>query len=306
VIDVPEHAGRLGAAGDRDPLRVPTAEAWRALSPQQREEVQVAINEALTVPAELMSEGQPHRRAKSRAIDALGLHFRTIGRAVYLAEELAVLYPGERGFAPDILAVLDVEQTEDDERLAWVVADEGKGPDLVLEVLHRGDRAKDLVENVERYARLGIPEYFVYDRARQQIHGWLLRPGAARYERQVPQRGHYRSNVLGLDLAILDDNLQFLSGEATLPLSTDLIGRLQDLQKSLESRAEQAQARADQALAGGLREGLLAVLDVRGIPCPDEARARLEACAEPAVLRHLLARAATAVRVDEVFEPTDR
>src|SRR5262245_36984624 len=43
--------------------------------------------------------------------------------------------------------------------LAWVVAEEGKGLDFVLEVLHKGDRNKDLVENVERYAQLGIPEY---------------------------------------------------------------------------------------------------------------------------------------------------
>jgi Uma2 family endonuclease len=75
-----------------------------------------------------------------------------------------------------VLAVLDVPQPEDDERMAWVVADEGKGLDLVLEVLHHADRNKDLVENVERYARLGIPEYFVYDRARQRIHGHRRSP----------------------------------------------------------------------------------------------------------------------------------
>jgi hypothetical protein len=207
--------------------------------------------------------------------------------------------------------VVGIAQPAADERLSWVVVDEGKGPDFVLEVLHKGDRDKDLVQNVERYAQLGIPEYFVYDRLRQQIHGFSLRPGASRYERQVPQRGHYRSSVLGVDLAILDDNLRFLSGEATLPLSADLIDRLQDIQKSLEAKAEQAQAQAEQAQASadealaGLREGLLTLLDVRAISCPDEARARVEACAEPAMLRQWLARAKTAARVEEVFEPTE-
>ncbi len=301
---------------------VPSVEAWRAMTPAERLRVQVEINAALTVPAELMSEGQPHTRTKSRALDALGLHFKTIGRTVYLAEELAVLYPGKKPFSPDILAVLDVEPSEDDERMAWVVADEGKGPDLVLEVLHRGDRNKDLVQNVERYAQLGITEYFVYDRARQQIHGYRLpEPSASRYLRIVPQLGHYRSGVLGLDLAIIDSNLRFLSGEAALPVSADLIERLQGMMESLEEKAEQAQAQAEQAQAqaeqaqsqieqaqsqaeqalAGLREGLLAMLDVRGIPSSEETRARVESCADAALLRRWSQRARTVSRAEEIF-----
>ena len=114
----------------------PSLDAWRAMSPEAREAFVIAMNAALTDAAQLMSEGQPHKRAKSRAMDLLGLHFKAKGRTVYLAEELSVLYPGERGFAPDVLAVLDVPQAEEDERLAWVVADEGRGLDAVLEVLH--------------------------------------------------------------------------------------------------------------------------------------------------------------------------
>jgi hypothetical protein len=30
----------------------------------------------------------------------LGLHFKTLGRVVYLAEEMAVMYPGEGGLLP--------------------------------------------------------------------------------------------------------------------------------------------------------------------------------------------------------------
>jgi hypothetical protein len=261
--------------------------------------LQVEINAALTASADVMGQGQPPRKAVSSAIDALGLHFKAIGRTVYLADDLAVLYPGEKPFSPDILVVLDVEQPEDDERLTWAVADEGKGPDLVIEVVHKGDRDKDLVANVERYAHLGIPEYFVYDRLRQQIHGYrLIGPGAARYQQIVPQLRHYRSGVLGLDLAIINDKLRFLSGEALLPVSADLIGRLQGMIKNLEVKAHQTQA--DQALVG-LREGLLVILDMREIPCPDEARARIEACVEPSTLRRWLARAKTATSVEEVF-----
>jgi Uma2 family endonuclease len=301
---------------------VPTVEAWRAMTPDERMRFQVEANAALSIPADLMSEGQPHKKAKSRTVDALGLHFKTIGRAVYLAEELSVLYPGDKPFCPDILAVLDVEQPEDDERMAWVVADEGKGIDLVIEVLHRGDRDKDLVENVERYARLGISEYFVYDRLRQQVHGFRLPAhDAGRYQRIMPQLGHHRSSVLGLDLAIIGDTLRFLSGEATLPVSADVISRLQGMVANLEAKADQTQVQLDQAqvqrdqaqvqrdqaqvqrdqAVHGIREALLVILDVRGIPCPDDARAQIQSCNEPATLRRWLLRSRTAGSVEEVF-----
>lgn len=137
----------------------PSVEEWRTMTPEARERFLVEVNTALS-NASLMSEGQPHKRAKSRAADMLGLHFKKMGRLVYVAEELSVVYPGEAAFSPDVLAVLGIEQPGDDPRMAWVVADEGKGLDFVLEVLDRGDRRKDLVENVERYARIGIPEDF--------------------------------------------------------------------------------------------------------------------------------------------------
>jgi Uma2 family endonuclease len=229
---------------------VPAEEVWRGMSPAAQRAFVIAMNEALTEEALLMAEGAPHRKAKSRAMDLLGRHFEAKGRTVYLAEEMAVLYPGERGFAPDVFAVLDVPQPEDDERLAWVVADEGRGPDVVLEVLHNGDRNKDLVTNVERYARLGIPEYFVYDRARQRVTGYRLSAtGARRYERVVPQAGRIPSRLLGIDLAVQGGRLSFFDGMAELFSSDDLIKRLSAMLDSLEARAEAEQARADAAQA---------------------------------------------------------
>ena len=286
----------------------PTAEAWRALSPDARERLLVEILEALSDPRSLMAEGRPHKRAKSRALDLLGLHFKAMGRVVYLAEEMAVVYPGEEVFSPDVLAVLDVPQPEDDPRMAWVVADEGRGLDFVLEVLHHGDRDKDLVENVERYARLGIPEYFIYDRARQQVHGYrLAAPGAKRYQRIVPQSGRYRSNVLGIDMAIAGGTLRFFQGMAELFGSADLIGRLTGIVEELEAKAQQAEAKAEKAetraqqAVAGLREGILAVLEARGISCSDDAGAALLACDDPATLQRWLSRAKMASSTADVF-----
>jgi hypothetical protein len=190
-----------------------------------------------------------------------------------------------------VFAVLDVPQPDDDPRLAWVVVDEHKGLDFVLEVLHRGNRNKDLVMNVERYARLGIPEYFIYDRARQQIHGYrLIAPDARRYQRIVPQAGRYGSVVLGLDLVIQGGSLRLYYGIGELIGSDDLIGRLTGMVEDLEAKAEAAEAKIEQALAG-MRVAVLAVLGARGIECPDEARARVMSCDDPATLQRWLMRA---------------
>ena len=299
----------------RAPLpTVPTVEAWRAMTPEQQLRFQLQVLDALSDPVAAMSEGRPHKKAKSRALDALNLHFRTTGRAVYLAEEMAVLYPGEKPFTPDLLAVLDVVEPEDDPRMSWVVADEGKGLDLVIEVLHKGDRDKDLVDNVERYAHLGIPEYFVYDRDRQQIHGFrLAAPGAGRYQRLVPQLGHYRSSVLGLDLAIIGDTLRFLAGEAELPGSGELIRRLQGMMESLGAKAEEAQTQAetartqaDEARADTRARDVLTVLRVRGIPVPDDARAQILAERDAGRLERWLESAIAAGSLSEVLGDPSR
>jgi Uma2 family endonuclease len=272
----------------------PSLDAWRAMTPRAREGFLVAMNEALTEAAELMGEGRPHKQAKSRAIDLLGLHFKAKGRTVYLAEELSVLYPGERAFAPDVLAVVDVPQPEDDERLAWVVADEGRGIDVALEVLHRGDREKDLIDNVDRYARLGIPEYFVYDREKQRVHGYRLATAdARRYDRVVPQAGRIASRILGVDLAVQHGRLRFFDGMAELFGSDDLIHRLTDMVESLESKAEAEQARAEAAL-GGLRGAILGAYAARFGASTDALRRALDACEDPALLQAALLATVTA------------
>lgn len=287
----------------------PTLEAWRAMSPAARHAFLLEVLDSLSDPRDLMTEGRPHKKAKTRALDLLGLHFKAMGRVVYLAEEMAVVYPGEVSFSPDVLAVVDVPQPDDDERLAWVVADEGRGLDVVLEVLHHGDRNKDLVRNVERYARLGIPEYFVYDRAQQRIHGFrLVAPGARRYQRIVPQAGRYSSVVLGLDLAVQEGTLRFFQGMAELFGTDNLIERLTGMVGSLEakaeaeaSRAEHEAAKADAAIAG-LRAGVLASFEARFGECPEDLRRRVAACEDPATLQRWLLATLTAATPDALDE----
>lgn len=126
-------------------------------------------------------------------------------------------------FAPDLVAVLDAGKPPDTELPAWVVADEGRGLDFALEVHYTGDRHKDLVENVALYARLGIPEYFFFDRRDMRLYGWELPDRNARtYRRKMPQGGRFASLVLGLEIALVEGKLKFMLGTADVPDAADL------------------------------------------------------------------------------------
>jgi Uma2 family endonuclease len=136
--------------------------------------------------------------------------------------ELPVYYPGEQRFAPDLLVVLDAGKHERDK---WLVSYERKGLDWVMEVHVGGDRKKDAEYNVERYARLGIPEYFIYDRSREELLVYRLpTPTASRYERQQARQGWYKSHVLGLEFEVVEDTLQLRAGNSLLLDSTEELG----------------------------------------------------------------------------------
>lgn len=235
------------------------------MTQDQRDAFCQEVIDALNSAPEAMSEGRPHRRAASAALDALWLHFKSTGRQIYVADDLAVLYPGEPSFASDLLAVLDVPQPDpdEDERMAWVVADEGKGPDFVLEVLHRGDRHKDLVRNVQTYAALGIQEYFIFDRAHFKLYGYRLPRGGTRYQELRPRLGRISSQVLGLDLALTDRRLRFFAGMGELVNSDEFIALLSKMMNGVEARAQQAEERAEREAEQARREAEQAHAEAR-------------------------------------------
>ncbi len=81
--------------------------------------------------------------------------------------------------------------------------------------------------------------------------------------------------------------------------STDLIDRLQIITTSLEAKADEAAARAAQAVEV-IRRGIGAVLASRGLACSEEERARIAACDDPEILQGWLLAAATATTVASI------
>ena len=222
----------------------PSAEEWSALSPTERAGVVAALPGEVTYDEMAMPEGDRHFQAKVRALDALRGFFRRQRRRGYLAAEMPTYYPAEPLFAPDLFAVLDADDTKRDK---WVVSAEGKGLDWVLEVHVGGDRKKDAERNVARYARLGIPEYFLYDRARNQLLAYRLSPGGTTYTPIVPQHGRYESRVLGLEVEVTRDRLRFFAGTAMLLESEELIARLEQMLDEVQQRAEEEARRREEA-----------------------------------------------------------
>jgi Uma2 family endonuclease len=225
----------------------PSQEEWDALSPEERAKVYEALPGEVTDAEIAMPEGDRHFKAKTRPVSALRGYFARQGRRIYVANELPVYYPAEPRFAPDLVVVFDVE---DRERNKYVVSAEGKGLDWVLEVHDGGDRKKDAERNVERYARVGIPEYFLYDAGREQLSAFRLPGSGARaYERIEPVNGCVPSAVLGLDVQIEAGRLRFLAGTAVLLESEELITRLENLVREAERRAERLEAELEQVRA---------------------------------------------------------
>jgi Uma2 family endonuclease len=243
--------------------RSPSQEQWDRMPVEERARV-VAMLPA-EVPWELQPpEGDPHWDAKAKTRTTLDDFFGRMGRRIYISSELGVFYPNEPRFSPDILAVLDVEPRP---RTKWTVVDEGKGLDLVIEVYFAGDKAKDYEVNVARYARLGITEYFIFDRGQLNLRGYRLQPASEgrgtkprTYQPILPQGGLYSSQVLGLELRVEGERLRFYAGTAAvldaseriekLALTLDdVVARKEEAERRASAEAERANAEAERANA---------------------------------------------------------
>jgi Uma2 family endonuclease len=286
---------------------VPSAEEWAALPEAGREQVEERIIDAFADYREAMSEGTPHSRPKINAYKDLFDHFGRTGRKVFLATELAVLYPGEPAIVPDLLAVTDVPDPER-ERNSWRVLDEGRGIDVVIEFRNLGKKHKDLVDNVKDYARLGIAEYFSFDHRTQRLRGWRLPGAGARvYTPIVPQGGSFASRVLDLELGVADRRVRFYKDLAQIPSSEELVGRLQRLTDAYQDQLEAVERERKEAVEqletahASMVEALLRRLAERGLTPSDAERRELLACEDFGRILRWLDQASSVATVAELL-----
>ena len=161
------------------------------------------------------SDGQPmaetdlHATCMVYVASALRWWFRKHGRDdVYVGSNNFLYY--ERGnpravVSPDVYVVVGAPSGLRDTYMLW---NEPKGPDFVLEVTSASTRGNDERRKRDVYAALGVREYFLYDPRAEwlapPLQGWRLQDGEYRAVPAVTvlsNRGVVvTSEVLGLEL----------------------------------------------------------------------------------------------------------
>jgi Uma2 family endonuclease len=147
---------------------------------------------------------------------------------------------------PDFFAVLDVPKRE---RKSWVVWEEGKGPDVVIELLSESTAARDKGEKKDVYQNcLRVPEYFWFDPFSAEWAGFALREGV--YESIIEDaQGRLVSQRLGLALVRWEGVYQEVSTRwlRWATLAGTLLPTPQEVAEQEQRRADAAQQRADAA-----------------------------------------------------------
>ncbi len=158
-------------------------------------------------------DGEPmetfrHKKQMDLLLDSIEEAFFREGRRDFFAGGNMFLYFSEtqsrrndfRG--PDVFVVLDTEWRD---RRSWVVWEEdGRTPDVVIEITSDSTRSEDYGRKKDVYARiLRVPAYYVFDPFTGRLDGFRLDPTARRYEPILPDaRSLLPCAPLGLSLGV--------------------------------------------------------------------------------------------------------
>ena len=229
----------------------------------------VVTSESIDYPS---SDGLPMAESEFQfwpilyAGSALAHHYRTRDD-VYVVGNLLLYYepaaPGQpaKSVSPDLMVVIGAPKHLRPSYLIW---EEPKAPDFVLEMASRSTHRSDRQDKPAVYARIGVSEYWLYDPVGEYLEPRLqgLRLQGDHYEPMPVAVGEHGvltglSEVLGLELRLYpDDRFRFhdpVSGQDLRSLDEEaqareeaeaarqaLEARLQDLQRRLDARAQAA------------------------------------------------------------------
>jgi len=149
-----------------------------------------------------MAETDWHRDLMVELIETLKMRYAD-DPAVYVSGNLLVYYvrgDKRKHLAPDVFVVRGVPKHNRKYYLVW---EEAKGPDVVIELTSKTTRKEDVTKKFNLYQDvLRVPEYFLFDPFQEYLkpsqQGWRLAEG--RYLPIEPTDGRLPSSVLGLHL----------------------------------------------------------------------------------------------------------
>jgi Uma2 family endonuclease len=167
-------------------------------------------NDYPTTDGKPMAETDLHRELMNALIQTLKAYYAAEPQ-VYVSGNLLLFYqPGNRRrhISPDVFVVKGVSKRD---RLNYLVWEEGKGPDVVIELTSSSTRHEDQHRKFQRYQDvLRVPEYFLFDPMgdylEPRLQGYRLRRGG--YAAIRPVRRRLPSQVLGLHLEAAGNTLR--------------------------------------------------------------------------------------------------
>ena len=132
----------------------------------EKEQVAYVPTDALTLYPE--EDGKPmaasdlHRRQLFWTLEALEAHFSQ-NPTVYVSGDIMMYYvqgSPRKSISPDVLVSFGIGMKE---RRTYLVWEEGKVPEFVMEFSSKNTYQNDLTGKMDIYASLKIQDYFLYD-----------------------------------------------------------------------------------------------------------------------------------------------
>ena len=230
------------------PLSVIHAEAlYRPVPPVEYDD------EGYPGPDSNVPESTQHAHTSAYTFNSLRAVFRDRPEDL-IAHDLMLLFEeGNRRatLAPDLMVVLGVGNEPRDSYKTWK---EGKVPDLVIEVVSRSTWRKDVNVKPPLYEALGIAEFWLFDPLNPRLAGFELVGASYREIAELPEGG-LRSQVLGLDLLVLDGELRCRDprNAKVIPDHVETVRMLEVAEQKL-TQADRERAEADRQRAEADRE----------------------------------------------------
>ena len=163
-----------------------------------------------------MGETGVHVEVMLAVLAMLRRHYSGNDRVAVLANMFIYYQEGDpkRVVCPDVFVTLDVPSNT--RRRTFKVWEEGKGPDLVIEITSKQTRKEDLHKKFDLYREvLGVREYFLFDPLEEylepSLQGYRLIDG--RYGSIASAGAGLCSEVLGLRLERDEMDLRFFNPE---------------------------------------------------------------------------------------------
>lgn len=200
-----------------------------------------------------MAQNNRQLRVITSTVETLATHFRH-HPDVHVRADFFIYYdilregedPHTVSVVPDVFVVLgDVEVPQSSYKI-WEV---GIVPQFVMEVASRSTYERDRYEKPAIYERLGVEEYWLVEPTGELLRGedagrmlmaWRLDPVGVYQRVEAGLEGGMRSEILDLDLFVVEGRLRFWDSERGQFLEDQ--AELADSRQAAEQRAEAAES----------------------------------------------------------------